>query len=364
MIATEYQPMPFEVTETTTKENRRVSDKVNAHGGWDYELVDITIYTVPCGREYKTPFSDRSDAERHMNSCRTCKIIGGRSRAKVLNQNEVCLVWAKTNYQAHTPKRNGYSANVRAEGDRVMHYSTISFLRTDSGEIIQNREDWSQGWAYVPTIPQNLNLVKANLPLTTLGGIRLGINRYSIKILESGNLFRDEVLFTAKRNNSDELCYFLFGWDDQFYLVELFDEPQTIKEAFESMKPELVKAFNNSMSPVQRQGDLFLVPVGLKDEDFEEIDKAHYVHDGYRKELYKPQILINPHMAIPWGQSEETLVFDETRHYSRRLAMKDNICYVKGKVTHSQHRSIELDTWHMVVQNRTKGNYSLGGGVD
>jgi hypothetical protein len=152
------------------------------------------------------------------------------------------------------------------------------------------------------------------------------------------------------------------------------------------MKPPSVIQAEMDGKEVLRQGDLFLIPTEITDEDIKmlwmqypedfeipPIQKQHYYKFKYgwededapfSKKLKRPEIRLNKN-GVSITSPDFNLHTEGTRHEASRLTYYYDEPYIKKTIFHPQHTRIQLgDTWYKVVQNTTKQNRSLGGGVD
>lgn len=305
------------------------------------------------------------------------KCLSGKSHAHVFTQDVCAELWARGYTDVHSATKN-----VEGYSDRLVHYDTLSAIKTTSGDIIENTQDWGTGFAKVPTIP--FALVKGHLPLTALNNARVDI--YNIEIIDKGEMFA--CVFRVKD------AYFLFARDDesfQMFVAELVELVKTVKEAFESMKPEAVKMIEANSDkegyeeyrknwPILRQGDLFFIgnPSAVDNDppsfpysyqcaylrkigDRGESDPVggHYHYND--KYWWYPQIKRD-------GQP--------SRHGVTRIIETDNqigipdiqgvVQQVSGTVKHPQHKQLKLGkSWWVVVPNRVKRSITVenrGGG--
>jgi hypothetical protein len=123
-----------------------------------------------------------------------------------------------------------------------------------------------------------------------------------------------------------------------FFLAELPEKCDTIKEAYEMLKPSEVKMFEqNTGKEVLRQGEFFFIPTFVGDD----------------KET-------NPIRQIRVGNSRPNTV--------EKGFQIGNTFYVTGKISHTgrEHADLELDKkrWFKVVPNTSKANFQLTGDID
>lgn len=141
---------------------------------------------------------------------------------------------------------------------------------------------------------------------------------------------------------------YLMGMDEShLFIAEL---PQrsaitNVTSAHRILKPRIVME-RERMGKVRRQGEWFFVPLTHD----ERIELNAIIKYGIQTNARIGQSR-NPHIA-QYAVKIDHILSEERREgnvtYTKRSEIHE---YVKGKVTHSQHRTIKLDDWHRVIEN-------------
>jgi len=410
----------------------------------DHEEKPQTYYVTPCGQEIpkvqikydwngnpnkpkKTRKTVTSEdiIKTHCETCIECKIIVGKSKQRILTQQQVANLFGLgiDDKTSGTGLSDSFKAlktgNFYSENGYLYHYGTIQAIRTIKGLIIVNSECWSRGFAHC-SVPRHVN---AYLDLTTLD------DHFHFKEQEMRNL---EILDTAKgeyeRANATlfriETRYFLNGRNEDghgTYVAELIEPANTIAEAFETMKPKSVKnAIANGLN-VQRQGELFFVRLtgdetgicgiekrtkelvtvyykqcsncGIKTRESEEKDdwqirdhpESGYGWQGWRHsknaklrkayECYTTHKDADKFMKLKHRKKIKFSPYPTISGYERHTATMTAQLYttqlVKGIVRHTNrdHHALKLgngNEWYIVIANTVKNAFSAGvrGGRD
>lgn len=167
---------------------------------------------------------------------------------------------------------------------------------------------------------------------------------------------------------------FLCGHDERHWFVAAIPETApvgTVIQAKEALKPAIVqnrqaglkanKRNKRKNSAYIRQGEWFFIPANIKPDEMLVL-KNEPIRRGGGK----------PHMAqfcyrsggesvwvcgkYPNGVNQATyanlLKNDATaKSWNWRVMIKDAAVYVKGKMTHADHKTINLVGWHRIVMN-------------
>ena len=145
---------------------------------------------------------------------------------------------------------------------------------------------------------------------------------------------------------------YLCGRDDLHLFIAQVREGNTVPEAHESLKPDVVRRAE-ALSPqdVQRQGEwFFLRPSGEETEGIVEHLKQ------------RPRAL---RVGAPVGDGSRPHVADFVVNIDRRTRTKhreyrQREVYARGAVVHQDHRRLWLADWRKVVRNREIGGTSDG----
>jgi len=313
------------------------------------------------------------------------KIMRGESKATVLTQNEVAYLFA----HGIDDKRSG-TGNLHSQSDEgvLWHYRTIEAIRQKDGTVLKNRECYSAGFASCPTVPK----AKHWLDLSTL-----------LSFINTEQIRRMSILDQDKQGNTlmiVDMRYFINGRDENARYIAELDAclcATTLKEAYESMKPEAVKRAERHELSVKRQGELFFIETSdayesifgeFDPQSLKSITRApekrykcrkcgrknvssynhHYVSEHFSEnpckgdmsdvEEYEGYTIERPSIQI------DHLEFRQ--HTATRTAKLNGYTIVQGVILHAtgDHRRLKLEKWHVVVKNAVVRSVSVGGGVD
>ena len=373
--------------------------------GSDSEYQSLHVW-MPCKDHYS--FQDTelllehgpSRSKEHIEKCKACAVILGASKATVMNQGEVARLFSSGIYDKKTPKVNKWNdfSNLYSEpvgtkgGGCLTHYSTIEAIRLEDGTIINNNQCWSEGFASCPNVP----CAEIGLPLSTIANQIASVNELvaTLKFIDrsdEGRLFR-----IGDR-------HFINGTDEgQQFLAELTGPANTVAEAFELMKPEMVREAEARGVKVLRQGDIFFVPrpditnkqagaivkqrtviepvlidvndecgPTIRNEDLPAMDSDFfpgYVSENHDFDLQaferQPRKIPLIHMVQEikkYTELDERQKLFKTRHYGTSVAMMGELVLVRGTVRHEgrEHRMLSLgnDTWYAASQAIQKQSF-------
>jgi hypothetical protein len=139
------------------------------------------------------------------------------------------------------------------------------------------------------------------------------------------------------------------GWRGMYFLTELLTDraPKTLAEAFQFLKPQVVREAEAKGSNVRRQGEWFAIPTKLLTS---ELMKA--VEQGLA--VYREQHVLG---RDGHHQLEEAVIY---KHGPRKGEV-----YARGVLSHTQgeHTPLDLGTirWNLVVHNVAGQSYTLTG---
>lgn len=165
--------------------------------------------------------------------------------------------------------------------------------------------------------------------------------------------------------------YFLSGIDETakdlwngFFLTELVRPATSVEDAYESLKPGIVKeveiinsSFKNPIE-VLRQGEYFFIKV-TDEKVLAELKIAEKNGSAMKGQALK-------HYNADKNRSLDTWEFRNSRHVVTRYAEVFGDSYAKGTCRHvaGEHRMLKLDGWHLVIENTQKQSWSSDGRVD
>ena len=155
----------------------------------------------------------------------------------------------------------------------------------------------------------------------------------------------------ADRKVSDT---YLLGHDERQLFVLHSNAVTSVRDALEALKPAAVRLAERKGTKAIRQGDWFFIqaPSNFR------VRSDMIVH---RNEMIggpnamRWQIRVgHPHVA-----EEQALVFGAVRRRggTRWIVMENQLIeiYVRGKIRHEEHSTVELRSWHRAVQNTPNG---------
>ena len=142
------------------------------------------------------------------------------------------------------------------------------------------------------------------------------------------------------------------------FLVNISDKTvKTIKDAYNSLKPQSVKDAEKDGLNVKRQGEWFFIPTKLT---------GAFIKENYKKVVSR--------RFIDNQQQEERSVFPElilragpNRPNRAKLGFQHNgIVYVNGKISHTgrEHQDLNLSDWHIAIPNTATKSWTVTGDVD
>lgn len=172
---------------------------------------------------------------------------------------------------------------------------------------------------------------------------------------------------------------FLCGHDETHWFVAAIPETvpvSNVAQAKLALKPDAVRIAERSYGvPVKatnkrrnaafkRQGEWFFLPVNiefdkllvLKTEPFSRgRGKSHYAEEAVRKG--GRNVWVGPRNQVFDGNLPLSITGAERAKFTIRTA--DAKLYVRGRITHADHRTIVLDGWHEVVMNNEPRNVGV-----
>ena len=184
-------------------------------------------------------------------------------------------------------------------------------------------------------------------------------------------------LLLLARTNTDEKHKFLCGHDERHWFVAAVPEKlavSTVRTAMEALKPVEIQRRQDLLrvrpknrnrrrnEAFVRQGEWFFVPVSylivnqkliLTNEPLRRGGgKPHVVEQLYR--VGGETVYVTRRRPNGLTQSEFdafVLAKPTARSWAWRTMRRDPIVYVRGRVRHADHATIELRGWHQVLMN-------------
>jgi hypothetical protein len=135
-----------------------------------------------------------------------------------------------------------------------------------------------------------------------------------------------------------------------YFLAELLTDrpPKTLQEAFNFLKPKVVREAEARGANVRRQGEWFAIPTKLLTSEL-----MRDVSRGVARFEAQHVLGRDGHHEL-----EEAVVY--------RVGSRKGEVYARGVLKHTQgeHRDLDLGTirWHLVVRNIQRAAYTLSGG--
>lgn len=180
----------------------------------------------------------------------------------------------------------------------------------------------------------------------------------------------------------------------KYFLCELPRKSRTVADAYESLKPKIVRDALEEGIEVKRQGDVFLIPSDVETRElpnpsekwapvfFEKCEECNGKGRVQVPQVSRGSFEVNGHHAVKCrecdgtGKADSTHVATEVRRNGRN--------YVRGTVRHRpagggfrprndhrwsgrtpEHTMVTLGKqWHIAVPNRAKASFSAEGRVD
>lgn len=183
---------------------------------------------------------------------------------------------------------------------------------------------------------------------------------------------------------------FLCGHDErQWFVATVPGGASNVAEAKEALKPQAVLDAEHNLKPSKRsrrrnkarvrQGDWFFLPADI-DPDASEVLRneplmrqagghVHLLEEAYRTggiQVFVPTLVrlsgvnlteraeLRSRFSLGATQSEREAFFrerPEARDWEWTSRVRNPELYARGKVTHPEHKTIELSGWHRVLSN-------------
>ncbi|MFX1237866.1 MAG: hypothetical protein ACFFAS_05175 [Promethearchaeota archaeon] len=143
------------------------------------------------------------------------------------------------------------------------------------------------------------------------------------------------------RTSPEGIRKFLMGMDESHLFIATLPDDlgaiNKVKDAHRILKPEIVLKEEKNTNRIKRQGEWFFIPASTK--ELEEI----------KKEMEKE---INTYLKKA-GVGSMRLIKDKPgrAHIADEIIKIPNGKFVRGKISHRDHKTIKLHGWHMVSRN-------------
>jgi len=355
------------------------------------QAIDKTTIKMPCGYRFhwyneETALAHRTPrATEHLEDCLGCKIALGKSKANVLDQDTVANL-----FTVGIDGKKSHKGNLRSESGILTHYRTIEAIRLETGEVIENTQCWSSGFASCPH-----HHADYSLPLSTIANnLGSGWDNQPLRKMKIIDRKGSEILFEL------DAMYFLYGFDENKpFLCEIQrgngSEVSTVKDAYDAIIPIAVHEAEKNGLKIERQGDLFFVAQPKKFVPERIIENRHNSYwlpwpralgtgiDRYDSET-RDQLI---KMFESWQHSDYSKRYDamvdfvkdlkpqkdthipkilNTRHNVNHIGLVigrgENYPYVTGIVRHEgrQHAILNLkDSWYAVHKNNAVRSWQV-----
>lgn len=206
-------------------------------------------------------------------------------------------------------------------------------LRADTHEVWEHPGGWKWGKGYFP--PSGKRTMETTY---YVGWQPVTVHEDGTCTWETHRHWLGESLIRAKvAGRGTRWVYFISGFDHNervplYHLSELPGKAETLAEAYESLKPPMVKTAESMGREVKRQGDIFAVPTSL--------DTRTLTRKGAKR-------------------SKRTWMLG-TNHRATEVAVLPNgTILARGTMTHDpggwrrpDHARVSLGrTWHLIIKN-------------
>ena len=152
--------------------------------------------------------------------------------------------------------------------------------------------------------------------------------------------------YYGEKRTPGEKRWFLFGKDEgHYFIAQLPEQVESVKEAHDVLLPEAVR----NLTPAQRrkvlrQGEFFFVPVT-------DGEVLNYVSQLLGNESTDTSSITRQNVTLD-DQFDKTS--SDEHEVEQMIANPDDYgqrCFVKGKVEHPRHTTLNLEQWHEVFIN-------------
>ena len=331
---------------------------------------------------------------------RVQKILLGQSKAtKGLNQSEVAELFVNRRFGFSSSSGNYESRNTSVtyrNTGMLLHYRQVEAVITKDNKLIRTlsdqcaRSSFISSGIYCPTYDADYEL-----PLDTINAIfgsflNSDTILYDIEVLDVntaedsyGYVSSEPVLFRIPIGA--EYRYFLYGTDEyQRFVAELIKPAFTVAEAYETMKPQAVKDRESKGLEVKRQGEWFMIPINVNDNEIHNLESACFrtvpkygiIHEqslihieefdkSYCELTDEQKGKVNTFMS---KEKYTPAITEDSNHlvqHKGKVSYAQNIGFdltvVKGYVRHQNrdHTKLVLDQWHVAVHNIVKRAYQV-----
>lgn len=149
--------------------------------------------------------------------------------------------------------------------------------------------------------------------------------------------------------------YYLAAMDEGSYFISVLpDSCEKVSKAFEILKPEIAKKAERQGRNVLRQGEWFMIPIENKSllEKAKSFEKKAVLHP-----LRKYPTSENAHLVKLFSIEDKDIVYGQMKH------VKFNTKTNKWNLT-GEHKTVKMETPHLLVCNTSLEDYSAESPVD
>ena len=184
------------------------------------------------------------------------------------------------------------------------------------------------------------------------------------RILRTFKSGHRQIMAEVERKTTPETRYFLCGVDerDHPFIAQLPKAATNISMAHELLKPAEIRGLPvkghgknlkmkaRNKKTVTRQGEWFLIPLNVKDLAVVEAYAA------------KHRVVSNSRLGGRWGRGKPHTADEQLLVPAKILGLKgDNpTLYMKGKLKHVEHATLDFPNWVKVIRNAEVGGATAG----
>jgi hypothetical protein len=325
-----YNKIRFEETEDNVEiENGEVEeneeDSQNEEDEFDFSVSSRRLQQREHKKPIKRNFTPKSRAYHFASKVadKEFQIV------QLLNSEPVKEVILDLNPFEHLIKEFE-EADIKLKlADRPKMFSTVrARVMEDSTNFLMDLRTTNQNTGYgqyiiiYPGVDTNIEVLDVNKDFKQL---ILMIQEPERELKVERRVFRHKlgkwVIVTNKIKNDPEIRHFLIGKDEgHLFVAQLNKNVLTVQQAHKSMMPSKLR--KKPATYYKRQGEWFFVPVNSFHID--EYDKV-----------------ISNGLTVGTGRA----------HFAESYVVHKGIEYVKGTITHPDHKTLLLKDWHRVYSN-------------
>ena len=172
-------------------------------------------------------------------------------------------------------------------------------------------------------------------------------------------LRQNKTEWVVLRKSTSDTRYFLMGVDErQLFIAQLANSCTTVAEAHKSLGRTVLTADGNRRgSALDRQGEWFFWETSQMVRDA--------IEEGIKKNqiIVKKKVSIGAHAGRAGGNphtAEELIVIPSVKVLSHGFGVRPRAIYVRGRVSHVDHKTIKFSHWREVVANNEGATANAG----